>query len=140
MPSLQLADIGRLTAHNPLKRSEKGDYGIYKSFGGFMAMVNLTPHEMEAEIGEKLKNLRLSRNLDQKTLAERAGISARALRNLESGQGSTIKTLVCVLRALGRQEWLNTIAPVATINPLMLTSAAQPRQRASRARRVRTDE
>lgn len=101
-----------------------------------MAKVNLTPGEMEAALGEKLKALRLSRNLDQKTLAERSGVSVRALRSLESGQGSTVKTLVGVLRALGRQDWLNTIAPVATINPLALTREAQPRQRASRARRI----
>lgn len=99
-----------------------------------MATAHLTPEEMEFELGEKLKTLRLTRNVDQKTLAERAGISVRALRNLESGQGSTIKTLVCVIRALGRQEWLNAIAPVATINPLTLTREAQPRQRASRPR------
>lgn len=45
-------------------------------------------------------------------------MSVRALRNLESGAGSTVRTLVSVLRALGRHEWLNTVAPVATINPL----------------------
>jgi len=101
-----------------------------------MAAVNLTPAEMEAALGEKLKALRLSRNLDQQTLAERAGLSVRALRNLESGQGSTLKTLVSVLRALGRQEWLNTVAPLATINPLTLTREAQPRQRASGSRRI----
>jgi len=101
-----------------------------------MAQINMTPGEMEAALGEKLKSLRLSRNLDQKTLAERAGLSVRALRSLEAGQGSTVKTLVGVLRALGRQDWLNTIAPVATINPLTLTRDAQPRQRASRPRRL----
>lgn len=101
-----------------------------------MAKVNLTPEEMEFELGSQLKALRLSKNLDQKLLAERAGVSVRALRNLEAGQGSTIKTMVCVLRALGRQEWLNTVAPVATINPLTLTRDAQPRQRASRPRRA----
>ncbi len=99
-----------------------------------MAKTHLTPEEMEAELGEKLRTLRLSRNLDQKTLAERAGVSVRALRNLEGGQGSTVKTLVSVLRALGRQDWLNTVAPVATINPLTLTRKAQPRQRASHPR------
>lgn len=103
-----------------------------------MSNVNLTPQEMEAELGTKLKALRLSKNLEQKLLAERAGVSVRALRNLEAGQGSTLKTLVCVLRALGRQDWLNTIAPVATINPLTLTRDAQPRQRASHARRTRS--
>lgn len=105
-----------------------------------MATVNLTPGEMEAALGEKLKALRLSRNLDQKTLAERAGLSVRALRSLESGQGSTVKTLLGVLRALGRQDWLNTIAPVATINPLNLTREALPRRRASGLRRLRNAE
>jgi transcriptional regulator with XRE-family HTH domain len=99
-----------------------------------MATTYLTPQEMEAELGDKLKAQRLSGNLDQKTLAERAGVSLRALRNLEGGQGSTIKTLVSVLRALGRQDWLQAIAPVATINPLMLTPQARLRQRASRPR------
>jgi transcriptional regulator with XRE-family HTH domain len=101
-----------------------------------MVTVNMTHGEMENALGDKLRALRLSRNLDQKTLAERSGLSVRALRNLESGQGSTVKTLVSVLRALGRQDWLNTIAPVATINPLTLTRQAQPRQRASSARRI----
>jgi transcriptional regulator with XRE-family HTH domain len=103
-----------------------------------MVKTNLTPEEMEADLGEKLRALRLSKNLDQKTLAERAGVSVRALRNLESGQGSTIKTLVRVLRSLGRQDWLNTVAPVATINPLTLTREAQPRQRASHSRATRS--
>lgn len=104
-----------------------------------MSTKNQTPEEMEVALGEKLKSLRLSRNLDQKTVAERAGVSVRALRNLEAGKGSTIKTLVSVLRALGRQTWLETVAPVATINPLTLTREAQPRQRASRPRRPVSD-
>lgn len=99
-----------------------------------MALPNLTTEELEAQLGEQLKALRLARNLDQKTLAERAGVSPRALRSLEAGQGSTLKTLISVLRALGRQSWLDTVGPVATINPLALTRQAQPRQRASRPR------
>lgn len=91
-----------------------------------MATANLTPEEMESELGENLRRLRLNKNLDQKTVAERSGISVRALRNLEGGQGSTVKTLIVVLRTLGREEWLQTVAPVATINPLILTRAAHP--------------
>lgn len=93
-----------------------------------------TPEEMEASLGERLKALRLDHDLDQKALAERAGISERSLRNLEGGRGSTLRTLTSVLRALGREQWLDTIAPVSTINPLMLNRAAEPRQRASRSR------
>jgi len=98
--------------------------------------MNETPEEMEIALGARLKSLRLARNLEQRTVAERAGVSVRALRSLEAGQGSTLKTLVSVLRALGRADWLPTIAPVATVNPLALTQAASPRQRASRQRRA----
>jgi transcriptional regulator with XRE-family HTH domain len=99
-----------------------------------MMSMDETPDDMLASVGEQLRALRVSRNIDQKTLAERAGVSLRALRNLEGGQGSTLHTLVCVVRALGRQDWLHTVGPVATINPLMLSRAAEPRQRASKPR------
>lgn len=95
-------------------------------------MMAHTIAEQEAQLGERLKLLRLNQNLNQVTLAERAGISVGALKNLENGSGSTLKTLIAVLRVLGRQEWLSSIAPVATINPLNMPRASQQRQRASR--------
>ena len=58
-------------------------------------------------------------------------MSVRALRNLEAGNGSTVKTLLSIVRALGRESLLETIAPVATINPLTLTSRASKRVRAT---------
>jgi transcriptional regulator with XRE-family HTH domain len=90
-----------------------------------------TLDELEVDLGEKLKRLRLNKNWDQKTLAARAGVSVRALRNIEAGQGSTVKTLLSVVRALGRESWLDTVAPVATVNPLTLTSRASKRVRAT---------
>ncbi|MBS2128572.1 helix-turn-helix transcriptional regulator [Burkholderia thailandensis] len=93
---------------------------------------HLTSTEIEVELGERLKTLRVHRNLDQATLAKRAGISVRTLRNLESGSGSSLRTLILVVRALGRETWLETIAPIPSINPLMLTRTASPRQRASK--------
>lgn len=92
---------------------------------------NQTLGELELDLGERLKRLRLNKDLDQKTLAARANVSVRALRNIEAGQGSTVKTLLSVVRALGRESWLQTIAPVATVNPLTLTSRASTRLRAT---------
>jgi transcriptional regulator with XRE-family HTH domain len=86
--------------------------------------------DLEAKLGSKLRLLRLDRNLEQATVAERAGVSRNALKRLELGRGSTTYTLLSVLRALGREDWLDTIAPVATINPLAMSRAAKPRQRA----------
>jgi len=96
---------------------------------------NRTVEEWEVELGDSLRTLRLHRNLDQATLAARAGISVRSLRNLESGNGSSLRTLVQVVRTLGRESWLELIAPVPTINPLMVTRNANPRQRASKPRK-----
>lgn len=87
--------------------------------------------DLEAELGNNLRLLRLDRNLDQATIAGRAGVGLNSLKRLELGQGSTTHTLISVLRALGREDWLNTIAPVATINPLTMPRTAKPRQRAS---------
>ena len=97
-----------------------------------MGKASETPQELEAALGARLKQLRLSKALDQRVLAQRAGVSVKTLRNLEGGHGSSLKTLMSVLRALGREDWLKTIAPVATINPLHLTRQAEPRQRAPR--------
>lgn len=93
-----------------------------------------TVSETEVSLGERLKTLRIHQNIDQTTLAARAGISVRTLRNLENGAGSSLQTLIWVIRVLGRESWFETIAPVPSINPLMLTRNALPRQRASKKR------
>jgi transcriptional regulator with XRE-family HTH domain len=91
--------------------------------------------DLEAQLGASLRRVRLDRNLEQAILAERAGISLRSLQRLELGQGSTTHTLISLLRALGRADWLQTIAPVPTINPLTMPRAAKPRQRAAGRRK-----
>jgi transcriptional regulator with XRE-family HTH domain len=100
-------------------------------------IVHQTIEEMEAALGASLKALRLDLNIDQKTVADQAGISIGALKNLENGRGSTVRSLVSILRVLGRAEWLTAIAPVASINPLTHTGAVTPRQRAASPRSAR---
>lgn len=93
-------------------------------------MRSLTVEEIESEVGEKLRALRLLKNIDQQRLAAQAGIGVTALKNLENGSGSTLKTLIKVMRALKREAWFDNIAPIATVSPLTMTSSLQPRQRA----------
>ncbi|MGA9978450.1 MAG: XRE family transcriptional regulator, partial [Candidatus Sulfotelmatobacter sp.] len=59
-----------------------------------------TPKELQVALGERIRRLRLSRNTDQRTTAGKAGISEKALRNLEGGRGSTVETLLRTLKAL----------------------------------------
>ncbi len=90
--------------------------------------------ELEAELGQRLRAYRLDNDLDQRSLAARSGISLTALQSLERGRGSSLHTLLSVVRALGRDEWLDHLAPVAAINPLAMTATARKRQRARRVR------
>lgn len=92
----------------------------------------LTNDEAQADFGKAMRQLRLSKNLDQKTVAAQAGISVGAIKNLESGAGATLKTLISVLRVLGRLDSLKALAPVPTLDPLQMLRTAKSRQRASR--------
>lgn len=90
------------------------------------------PKELQELLGERLKRLRLNRNLDQRTTAEKAGISEKALRNLESGRGSTVETLLRVLKALDYLQGLDMLAPEISVNPLDLLRQSKAPQRARR--------
>jgi transcriptional regulator with XRE-family HTH domain len=89
-----------------------------------------TIEEYEAGIGEEIKSLRLRQNIERTTLALRAGCSVSALKNLESGNGSTLRTLIAIVRALGREDWLRNIAPMSTISPLNMPKNGHIRLRA----------
>jgi transcriptional regulator with XRE-family HTH domain len=95
-----------------------------------------TPAELAALLGASIRTLRIERNRTQDELAAQAGISLHAIQNLESGNGATVRTLVTVLRALGREEWLKSLAPAATINPLTLPRGKAQRKRAGKVRRA----
>ena len=93
-----------------------------------------TAEEMEVEVGQQLRDLRLRRNIDQRQLAEQAGVALNAVKNLENGKGATLSSLVKILRSLGRADWLETLAPQVGISPMQMLKAKQPRQRASKAK------
>jgi len=96
--------------------------------------IRLTTDELEKQLGQHLRDLRLRQNIDQRQLAERADIALNAIKNLEGGKGATITSLIKVLRTLGREDWLGTLAPQVSISPLQMLKAKPVRQRASRAK------
>jgi transcriptional regulator with XRE-family HTH domain len=95
-----------------------------------------TIEEFETILGEQIKSLRLNENIDRATLALRAGCSVSALKNLESGNGSTLRTLIAIVRTLGREEWLRNVAPMATISPLNIPKSGNMRQRARQRKKI----
>ena len=93
--------------------------------------------DLQVSLGDRLRALRLAKNLDQRTTAEKAGISEKALRNLEAGRGSTVESLLRVLKALDSLEGIDLLAPKPTVNPLNLLRDAKARQRVRHSRRER---
>ena len=67
-------------------------------------------------------------------LAALADVSLGALHNLESGSGTTLRTLVRVVRALDRADWLHALAPEVGVSPMQML---RERQRDAPQRRVR---
>ena len=79
-----------------------------------------TPLELQTLLGERMRRLRRARGLDQRATAEKAGISEKALRNLEGGHGSTVETLLRALKALDSLDGIEMLVPEPTVNPLAL--------------------
>ncbi|MEO7622727.1 MAG: helix-turn-helix domain-containing protein [Gallionella sp.] len=103
------------------------------------ALLFNTPEELQTVLGERLRRLRLNRNLDQRSTAEKAGISEKALRNLEGGHGSTVETLLRVLKALEYLDGIAMLAPEISVNPLELLRHPKVQQRARRVSKPRKE-
>ncbi len=88
-----------------------------------------------AEMGRRVQVYRLNLNLTQATVAEKAGVSRRALQRLETGEACTLSTLIRVLRALGKLDALDSFLPEPGLSPLQLAKLrGRERKRASGGR------
>jgi transcriptional regulator with XRE-family HTH domain len=85
----------------------------------------LTTREWEARLGDQVRRVRIAQDLDQARLAELARVSVGAVSNLERGKGSSLHTLVSVLRALDRTEWLGSLAPAVGVSPMQMLRTRQ---------------
>ena len=96
----------------------------------------MTVKEQERRLGEQIRARRLKSELTTKELAAYAELSPRTVQNLEHGRGSTVATLVRVLRALNAEDWLESLTPEEPVSPIQMLEAERvkrrPRQRAGR--------
>jgi transcriptional regulator with XRE-family HTH domain len=87
--------------------------------------------QIEQALGELLARYRLDHNLSQAKLAEEAGVSLRTIKRVENGEGASLDTFVRMLMALGLQENLVHLIPVADVRPLdRIDEKDRERQRA----------
>ncbi|WP_082763832.1 helix-turn-helix domain-containing protein [Frondihabitans sp. PAMC 28766] len=103
----------------------------------FVENIDVATDQWESRLGAQVRSLRLEHGSDQQSLARLADVSLSSLKNLENGRGSTLRTLVRILRALDAASWLDTLAPEPTVSPLdvLRGQAETPRRRVYRPRK-----
>ena len=81
-----------------------------------------TTQEWIEELGRALRDRRIRAELTQEELARRASLGLSAVKNLESGGGANLTSLVKVIRALGAEDWLAALAPPAepAVSPMQM--------------------
>jgi len=88
-------------------------------------------------LGEQLERNRLMQNIPQTELAQLAGISARTLRRIESGEGASMDSFIRVLMALKIDGNLSVLIPDSTVRPMERTRPSKAeRVRASKSRKT----
>lgn len=99
-----------------------------------MAKIHLASRtgDVLAEIGARLRRLRLSLNLRVEDLAARSGVSQRSITRLEAGKGLNLEFLVRVLRGLGRLQAIDSFIAEPPVSPIQIAKlGGKERQRAS---------
>lgn len=98
-------------------------------------MSQITPLALAKEIGERLKQARLNRDLTQSDVAELAGVARKTVLNAEKGKVQ-LERLMAILIALDLTDQLDLFLPKQEISPLQLAKLqGKKRQRASGQRR-----
>lgn len=77
----------------------------------------LSDAQLVKRIGNKLKSVRLKRNITQQSLAEASSISVSSLKKIESGEIGTFDSLLRVLRTLGMLENISTLFEEEQMSP-----------------------
>jgi transcriptional regulator with XRE-family HTH domain len=74
--------------------------------------------DWERIIGEQIRAMRIGHEMDQSELASAANISVGSVKNIENGRGSSLKTLILIVRAIGGEQWLELLSPPDAFSPM----------------------
>jgi transcriptional regulator with XRE-family HTH domain len=97
-----------------------------------------TAAALAEDIGERLKQARLNRDLTQSEVASLAGVARKTVLNAEKGKAQ-LDIFIAIMMALDLTEHLDLFLPKQAISPLQLAKLqGKKRQRASGQRREHT--
>ena len=70
------------------------------------------------QIGSKLKELRIERNMKQAELANASGVSVFTISSVENGNTTSLLTVVQLLRTLEHLDYLNSFFQEEVVSPI----------------------
>jgi transcriptional regulator with XRE-family HTH domain len=98
--------------------------------------INLaTSEQIESMLCEQLSRIRLTSNLTQVNLAQRAGVSLLTIKRMEKGAGVSLNTFIRVLQALELSANLATLLPDPTLRPMERVASRGSERKRSRPKR-----
>jgi putative transcriptional regulator len=84
------------------------------------------------QLGERLLQYRLNRNMTQAALAKEAGVSSRTISRVEHGQSTQLSNLIRLLRSLDLLQNLDALIPEPAPSPIQqMKLGGKSRKRAS---------
>ena len=86
-----------------------------------------------AQIGQKLKEVRIEQNISQKTLADNCGLSTFSISQMENGHNTSLLSLIMVLRALNRLDVFEGLFREKPISPVALSEYMKKNPKRQRA-------
>ena len=90
------------------------------------------------KIGSQIKQARIEQDITQKELSRMAGVSMFSISSIENGSNTSILTLIQILRALNRFDFLEPFFKEKEISPVAIAMAMESQavyQRAGRTKK-----
>jgi transcriptional regulator with XRE-family HTH domain len=76
--------------------------------------------EIIQRIGEKIKTVRLNRNITREELQKMTGVHKKTIGDAESGKSVTMTTLIAILRGLRMLDQLDRLLEDEPVSPVMI--------------------
>ena len=86
------------------------------------------------QIGSKLKELRIEKNMKQKELADAAGVSVFTISSVENGKTTSLLTVIQLLRALEHLDYLDSFFQEESISPVAYANLMKKNKKKDRVR------
>ena len=100
----------------------------------YMDIYPLTNDAIMRQIGLKLKELRIGKNMKQKELSNASGVSLFTISAVENGKTSSMLTIIQILRALEHLDYLGRFFEEQAISPIAYSRLLQNNKKRERVK------